>query len=143
MVRDLHRTWIARGSLARLIEVTEPERMLTLHPLVVGVSDIRLDATGVTWTIDERVPFMWFSIHNRYTARREVRGNNQIVMEAWSRPNVHLLHTLDITEIADGVQVEHVVRVDAPWIIFSFVAATAEKAHDGWIERVRACVEES
>lgn len=57
MVRDLHRTWIARGSLARLIEVTEPERMLTLHPLVVGVSDIRPDATGVTWTIDERVPF--------------------------------------------------------------------------------------
>lgn len=134
-MKELRRSWVAAGPLDLVVAATEPARLPEVHPLVRAVSNVRADGSGERWTTDEGVPLGIFTIPNRYETRREVTGP-RVRMEAWSRPSVHLVHTLDLTE-GDGVTtVEHVVQVEAPRPVFSFVWSTAEKAHDEWVARV-------
>ena len=136
----LTRTWIAHGPVSLVLAATEPARAPELHPLITAVSDIGPDGAGERWVIDEQVPFGPLRIPNRYRARRELVAPDRLVLEAWSKPSVHLLHTLELRPQADTVEVTHTVAIDAPWAVRAFVVATARTAHDEWIARVRTWI---
>ena len=140
MAVTFHRTWTAYGPPELVVEATAPARGPELHPLITAVSAVEADGAGERWTIDEGVPFGPFTVPNRYTARRERVGAGRLVLEAWSRPSVHLVHTLELHPAPEGTRVEHRVEVEAPAWVRGFVVATAGRAHDEWVRRVCAWV---
>jgi hypothetical protein len=133
----VHRRWSAPGSRTLLIAATDPARTPELHPLVTAVRVLHADDRTQDFELDERVPLGPLRVPNRYRARRVLDGD-RLVLEAWSRPGVHLVHTLHVVARDGHVDVDHAVAIEAPWWVRGFVVRTARAAHDAWIGRVQA-----
>lgn len=133
----MRRSWSVQATVERLIEATSMQRLPELHPLI---DSVRMLPNG-EFEIHEHVPLGPFRLPNRYRGHQAVsEDRRRITLEANAPGGVHILHTLQLSPDGEQVQVEHEVRIQAPWILRDYVARTAEAAHDGWVERVIAIV---
>jgi hypothetical protein len=134
------RHWSARAPLARVIEATRLELTPELHPLVTRVESLSQHGGASECWLQERVPLGPLRIPNRYRAARTVleasESQGRIVLEAWAKLGVQLRHELTLRDANGRTEVTHVVRVTAPRVLLRFVAGTAQRAHDAWVERV-------
>lgn len=134
----LRRSWAVTGGVEALIRATSMPMLPELHPLIVSVQE-RSDGD---FEIRELLPLGPLRLPNRYRGRQSVSEDRRTIRLAAHAPGgVHLLHTLQLSPEGERVQVEHEVRVEAPWLLRDYVARTAEAAHDGWVERVKGWVE--
>jgi hypothetical protein len=139
------RTWSAHAPLARVVEATRLDLTPELHPLVSGVESLRESGGASECWLHESIPLGPLRLPNKYRAARRVLDADllraHVELEAWAKLGVHLRHELALRQADGRTEVTHVVRVSAPRAIRSFVASTARRAHDGWVERVVAWAE--
>lgn len=136
----VERTWQVAGTRVALIEATEPERGPDVHPLVHSVSGVHRRDDVDHWIIHEHLPIGPLTLPNAYRVSRKVLPD-RIVLRAWSRPGIHLVHTLLINGTDGALTVRHTVDIDAPLWTMPFVRRTAAAAHDDWIAHLRDWVE--
>ncbi len=136
------RAWSARAPIARVVLATRLDRTPELHPLIQRISSLEERGARSTCVIHEHVPLGPLRLPNRYRAAREVVAEGpedaRLVLEAWAALGVTLRHDLALRADAERTAVTHVVRVAAPRLLLRFVAGTAQRAHDTWVERVVA-----
>lgn len=134
------RTWSARAPLARVVAATRLELTPELHPLILRTESLRESGNTSECWLHEEVPLGPVRIPNKYRAARhvlEASGTHaQIVLEAWAKFGIQLRHELTLRAAGERTEVTHVVRVRAPLLLRGFVARTARRAHDAWVERV-------
>jgi len=139
------RAWSARAPLARVIEATRLERTPELHPLITRVAQLVESGARSECVVHETVPLGPLRLPNSYRAAREVVAANEqaarLVLEASAALGTTLRHELALRAEGARTEVTHVVRVRAPRLVLGFVARTAERAHDAWVERVAAWAE--
>ena len=140
----VRRTWSVRGARARLIEAVGPAVLPEVHPLITATRVVGLSADGrsVDFLVFEGVPLGPLVVPSRYRGRTTVAADEGgLVMEGWAQLGIHIAHRLTLTEAEGRVDVDHEVRVWAPWGLRSFVVSTTLAAHDAWAEAVIAWVE--
>jgi len=139
------RTWSARAPLARVVAATRLALTPELHPLITRVESLSERGDESECVLHELVPLGPLRIPNKYRATRSVcrvaDGSTRIVLEAFASLGVELRHELALRELGERTEVAHVVRVRAPRLLRRFVARTARRAHDAWVERVVAWAE--
>lgn len=139
------RAWSARAPIARVVAATRLDLTPELHPLIERVSALAERGARSECTIHEHVPLGPLRIPSRYRAAREVVAEGQdaarVVLEAWAALGVTLRHDLALRAAGERTAVTHAVRVAAPRPLLRFVASTAERAHDTWVQRVVAWAE--
>ncbi len=139
------RAWSARASLARVIEATRLDLTPELHPLVTRVESLREQGGVSECLLHEFVPLGPLRIPNKYRAARRVAEASavyaRIELDAWASLGVHLRHELALRAAGERTEVTHVVRITAPRPLRAFVASTAQRAHDAWVQRVVAWAE--
>jgi hypothetical protein len=140
----VRRVWSVRGARARLIAALGPAVIPDVHPLITATRVLGLSGDGrsVDFLVFEGVPVGPLVIPNQYRARATVAADEgEVTMEAWAALGIHIAHRLVFTEAEGRVDVDHEVRVWAPWGLRSFVVSTTLAAHDAWAEAVIAWVE--
>ena len=134
------RNWSARASLARVIDATRLELTPQLHPLITRVESLREQGFSSECVLHELVPLGPLRIPNKYRAARRVLEASavyaRIELDAWASLGVHLRHELTLRAEGERTDVSHSVRVTAPRVLRAFVARTAQRAHDAWVQRV-------
>jgi hypothetical protein len=139
------RYWSARAPLARIALATQLALTPELHPLITRVESLSERGDESECVLHELVPLGPLRIPNKYRATRSVSraadGSALLVLEAFAPLGVELRHELALREAGERTEVAHVVRVRAPRLLRGFVARTARRAHDAWVERVVAWAE--
>jgi hypothetical protein len=139
------RTWSARAPLARVLDATRLERTPELHPLITRVSELAERGARSECIVHEVVPLGPLRLPNSYRATRKVLeagdANARLLLEASAALGTTLRHELALRTEGARTEVTHGVRVRAPRLVLGFVARTAERAHDAWVERVVAWAE--
>jgi hypothetical protein len=139
------RAWSARAPLERVVAATRLALAPELHPLITRVESLSEHGDESECVLHELVPLGPLRIPNKYRATRSVMraadGSTRLVLEAFAPLGVGLRHELALRELGERTEVAHVVRVRAPRLLRRFVARTARRAHDAWVERVVAWAE--
>lgn len=139
------RNWSARASLARVIDATRLDLTPQLHPLITRVESLREQGGSSDCVLHEFVPLGPLRIPNKYRAARRVLDANavyaRVELDGWASLGVHLRHELALRAAGERTEVTHVVRITAPGLLRAFVASTAQRAHDAWVQRVVAWAE--
>lgn len=139
------RNWSARAPLARVLEATRLERTPDLHPLITHITQLATHGARSECVVHETVPLGPLRILNSYRATRELieatETQARLVLDAAAALGTELRHDLTLRGVGVRTEVTHIVRVRAPRLLRSFVARTAERAHDAWVERVCAWAE--
>lgn len=139
------RRWSARAPLPRVVAATRLELTPELHPLVTRVESLEARGDFSTCLVHERVPLGPLSVRNRYRATREVLEQSEerahLVLGASAALGTTLSHELSLCAVGERCEATHVVRLRAPLLVLGFVARTAQRAHDAWVERVVAWAE--
>lgn len=134
------RAWFARAPVARVVEATRLDLTPELHPLIRRVESLAERGGASECVLHELVPLGPLRIPNKYRAARDViqvtDTSARLVLQAWAALGVNLRHELTLRAAGDRTEVTHVVRVVAPRLLRAFVASTARRAHDAWVERV-------
>ena len=141
------RAWSARAPLARVVEATRLDLTPQLHPLITRIESLEERGSRSACVMHERVPLGPLSLPNTYRAARELlemdAEHARIALAATASFGVQLRHELALRAEDGRTDVAHVVRIRAPLLVRAFVARTARRAHDGWVERVVAWAEDA
>jgi hypothetical protein len=132
-------------SLQTLSEnLSDPNKIPLRHPLIHRVeitrSEQESNLSRVSFQVWEKVPLLMLSIPNHYSGMitRDPSHPNELMMEAWSRPAVHLQMHLFIEESGGRCTLTERAWIKAPWLVRSFVIRTFTAAHRSQFERLSA-----